>query len=135
MVGVALVQFACKSRFASAWLAIAIALALGGTGSASTTTTAGVVAVAADAGEFVAGSLIQPVDGSETIKTFVDEEDGIRVTFASSNYDVQFPHVPVAGGVVDVTGMVNYPNADTAVQTYIKAALKAVGPFIFSDDM
>ena len=101
----------------------------------STTTTAGVTAVSADEGEFIAGSLVQPADGSQTIKTFVEEEDGIRVTDMNGNgLNIQFPRIPIAGGVVYAANIVNYPS-DSALKAWIKTALKAAGPFIFDDDL
>jgi hypothetical protein len=83
----------------------------------------------------VAGSLVQPADGSQIIKTFVDEEDGIRVTDMNGNgLPIQFPRVPIAGGVVNAPNIVNYPS-DTALQAWIKAALLVTGPFSFSDNL
>ena len=72
---------------------------------------------------------------ARTIKTFVDEEDGIRVTDINGNgLNIQFPRVPIAGGVVNAPNIVNYPS-DPALQAWVKTALKAAGPFIFSDDL
>ena len=83
----------------------------------------------------VAGSIIAPADGSETIKTFVDEEDGIRVTDGNgNNLAIQFPRIPIGGGVVYTANIVNYPS-DSALKSWIKTALKAVGPFLFDDDL
>ena len=54
-------------------------------------------------GRILAGSLVQPADGSQVIRTFVDEEDGIRVTDIYGNgLNIQFPRVPIHGGVVNV---------------------------------
>lgn len=103
------------------------------TAGTTTTTTLGVSAVAATNGAFVAGSLIQPTDGSETIRTFIDAEDGIKVTFEGTGYDIEFPRPPLSG-IVDADQIVNYPS-DAAVKAYIKAALKTSGPFVFSDDL
>jgi hypothetical protein len=97
--------------------------------------TAGVTAVTADEGEFIVGSLVQPADGSQTIKTFVDEEDGIRVTDINGNgLNIQFPRIPITGGVVNAPNIVNYPS-DPSLQAYVKAALNLSGPFIFSDNL
>ncbi|MGD0899827.1 MAG: hypothetical protein ABR915_18495 [Thermoguttaceae bacterium] len=83
----------------------------------------------------VASSLVQPADGSQTIKTFVDEEDGIRVTDINGNgLNIQFPRIPIAGGVVNAPNIVNYPS-DSALKTWVKSALKTVGPFTFDDDL
>ena len=63
----------------------------------------------------------------KTIKTFVDEEDGIRVTDINGNsLAIQFPRIPISGGVVNAPNIVNYPS-DSALQAWVKAALKAVG--------
>jgi hypothetical protein len=107
----------------------------------------------------VAGSLICPADGSDAISTFIDELDGIRVTdIYLGNLMVQFPRVPIAGGIVNTANLINYTSGagitgtaaatitvDTSVRKWIKAqlnsagtaAITAVGPsgaFRFSDD-
>ncbi len=80
-------------------------------------------------GDFVTGSWIQPTDGSETILTILDEHtvvldpDGVA-------QDVGF-RVPIRGNI-DVSYITNYP-ADAALKAYCKAALNAVGSFVFSD--
>ena len=48
--------------------------------------------------------------------------------------NIQFPRVPIAGGVVNAPNIVNYPS-DPALKAWIKTALKTVGPFIFDDDL
>jgi len=84
---------------------------------------------------FMIGSLVQPADGSETIKTFIDEEDGIRVTdINGGSLTLQFPRIPITGGVVYAANLVNY-TAEPSIKTWIKTALKAVGPFMFDDDL
>jgi hypothetical protein len=100
-----------------------------------TQTTAGVTAVSADEGAFIAGSLVQPTDGSQTIRTFVDVEEGIRVTDSYGNgQDIQFPHLPIGGGVVYSPNIVNYPT-DSSLQAWIKAALNSNSvQFAFSDN-
>jgi hypothetical protein len=98
-------------------------------------TSTGVLAITATGTAFAVGSLVQPSDASNVIRTFTDAEDGIHVTFEGSNYDIQFPRIPVAGGVVDIAGLTFYSSCDASVKTYIKTALKAVGPFVFSDDL
>ncbi len=100
----------------------------------STTTTAGVAAASADEGEFIASSLVQPADGSQVIKTFVDEEDGIRVTDINGNgLNIQFPRVPIGGGVVNSTNIVNYPS-DPSLQAWVKSQLNVAGTFMFGDN-
>jgi hypothetical protein len=81
----------------------------------------------------VAGSLVQPADGSQIIKTFVDEEDGIRVADINGNgLSIQFPRVPIAGEI-NTPNIVNCPS-DTALLAWVKAALVATGLFQFSDN-
>ena len=48
--------------------------------------------------------------------------------------NIQFPRVPIAGGVVNSPNIVNYPS-DPALQAWVKAQLKAAGLFLFSDDL
>ena len=101
------------------------------------------VTIAETTHTFIAGSLVQPDDGSETVQTFIDELDGMRVVDVNGNgITVQFPRVPVAGGMVNVASLINYPSAlagasvaDVGLQLYIKAALRAaMGGITFSDD-
>jgi hypothetical protein len=83
----------------------------------------------------VTNSLVMPADGSQTIRTFVDNETGIRVTDGGGNgMDVPLWHIPFAGGIVIASNIVNYP-ADAALQTWVKAQLNSVGlQFGFSDN-
>lgn len=84
-------------------------------------------------GRFVTGSLIQPVDGSETIKTFLPCGHPIMVVdLVGTAFDVDFPMVPLQGEV-DASQIINYP-ADTSTRAWIKAALNAVGEYEFDDD-
>ena len=98
-------------------------------------TSTGAITITATGTAFVTASLVMPTDGSQTIKTFVDEEDGIRVTDGNgNNLAIQFPRIPIHGGVVYTANIVNYPS-DSSLKTWVKAALKAVGPFAFDDDL
>jgi len=86
-------------------------------------------------GDFVVGSLIQPVDGSQTVRCIINDGSGIKVTDEDgvSLAAVPFPD-PVIGGVVDVNGIVNYP-ADASLRIWLKAAIRAFGiGYAFSDD-
>lgn len=95
-----------------------------GTPSTSTVNTAGVTAVAADEGEFATGSLIQPTDGSQTIKTLLVEEWGLKVIdqINTNRIDV-FGKLWAGGGVINTGYIVNYP-ADTGLQAYLKSQIK-----------
>ena len=98
-------------------------------------TSTGAITITATGTAFVTASLVMPTDGSQTIKTFVDEEDGIRVTDVNgNNLAIQFPRIPISGGVVYTANIVNYPS-DSALKAWIKTALKSVGPFTFDDDL
>ena len=58
-------------------------------------TSTGAITITATGTAFVTASLVMPTDGSQTIKTFVDEEDGIRVTDINGNgLNIQFPRDP-----------------------------------------
>lgn len=54
----------------------------------STTTTAGVTAVAAKSGEFVAGSIIQPTDGSQNAISVLDQRYGIDVVSVATGLSI-----------------------------------------------
>ncbi|RLC38154.1 hypothetical protein DRH27_02950 [Candidatus Falkowbacteria bacterium] len=97
--------------------------------------TTGYVTITALGTAFADGSFIQPTDGSETIKTFIPNQTGIKVTSDdSANANIQFPLMPV-GGQLDASQIGNYPS-DTSLIAYIKAALRASSlGFVFDDDM
>jgi hypothetical protein len=98
-------------------------------------TTSGVLTISTgNAAAAVAGSIVAANDGSQVPTTFIDELDGIRVTDANGNgITVQFPRIPIAGGVVNTASLVNYP-ADTGLQAWLKAQLNTSGSFRFSDN-
>jgi hypothetical protein len=85
-------------------------------------------------GRFVTQSLIQPVDGSETRMTFVNEGFGIQVTSSidgSAIYaqDYKFP----IGGNPELAQLLPYP-ADTALRAYMIAQSQANGQtFVYKD--
>jgi len=83
---------------------------------------------------FVAGSFIQPTDGSETPRTIIETPaDGIQVTDEDrvNSIDVPFPRFAV-GGVVDSSQILHWPS-DTSLQDWIVARLNELsrGKFIF----
>jgi hypothetical protein len=90
--------------------------------------------LASYSGDFIAGSFVQPTDGSETILTMVGQEDGKKVTDRfGTNATVSLAEVPV-GGMIDTAYIVNYPT-DTSLQAWVKAALRAAGGmYVFRDD-
>ncbi len=85
-------------------------------------------------GRFIAGSLIQPTDGTETILSFIPDGSGIRVVDidGSTSIYAQNARLPVEGPI-------SYAQlipavTDTSLKAYVKAALKAVGDYRFAED-
>jgi len=102
----------------------------------SVNTTTGVIVIVALAADAIAGSFIQPTDGSETIRTMVPDGFGVKVTDEDdSDIDVSIPSPgAVVGGLLDASQIVNWPS-DTSLVAYLKAALRAVGTgYVFDDD-
>ncbi len=96
-------------------------------------TTTGVITVAATTAAFIAGSFIQPEDGSETILTFIPDGSGIKVTDQDKqNQTSRYPMIPLAG-VVDFSSLIPAPT-DTSLVTYVKDALNAAGNGYSFDD-
>ena len=84
-------------------------------------------------GDFVAGSLIQPADGSENIQTIYSNKYGQSVLNALlQSIDVQYPDI-LLGGAVRTAMVINYPS-DTSLIAYIKASLRSYGGVWFFDD-
>lgn len=81
-------------------------------------------------GRFIAGSFIQPTDGSETPVTVIP--DGFGVLLDGTN-DASFPVIPVTGLLqVDKIGL--WPS-DTSLKAWVRTALSTLsgGKFAFSD--
>lgn len=108
-----------------------------GTPSTCAVTTAGVTAVAADEGEFISGSMIQPTDGSQNFLSICAELFGTKTTDFTNINTVNAPIAGGAyiGGILNSGMLVNYPT-DSALRTYIKTQIRANGcpTAIFSDD-
>jgi hypothetical protein len=109
-----------------------------GTPSTCAVTTTGVSLVQwfGGSGSFVAGSLIQPTDGSQVIKTILTDQFGTKVIdqLNTTRVDVFDALLWAGGGVIDCHYLVNYPT-DTGIQAYIKAQVRSfIGQGIFSDD-
>jgi hypothetical protein len=94
-------------------------------------TTAGVTASAND---FIAGSLIQPTDGSEQVRAIVYDGYGITVTDRDGDdIDVQFP-TPMIGGTILADNIINLPT-DTSLLAWLKADIREYSMgYAFSDD-
>ncbi len=94
--------------------------------SAVNTTRTGVITVTATANAYVAGSFIQPQDGSETPLSFIDDlrsVGGINVVDNNgvSVATVQWPLVPISG-TVHSAALIFWPT-DTSLQAWIAARL------------
>ena len=96
-----------------------------------TTNTAGVP------GAFVAGSLIQPTDGSQDIRTLLvtGQKTGVSVLNALlARIDVHFP-VILHSAVVRTAYILGYPGNDASTKAWIKAQLRTYGgKWLFDDD-
>ncbi|KKM53802.1 hypothetical protein LCGC14_1554040 [marine sediment metagenome] len=110
--------------------------------------TTGVVSISGSflAADYVAGSFIQPNDGSQTPLGLLDDGDPLKVTDVDeANVDVQLSRFLI-GGVLDASQVINWPS-DTSLQNWVRAVLNggvvdlnmttaeqpARGPFIFDD--
>ena len=96
--------------------------------------TTGYITVTALGTTFINGSFIQPDDGSETARTFIIEETGIKVTSDdSANANIQFRLMPIAAQI-DASQLVNFPT-DTSLIAKIKSDLRSTSiGFVFDDD-
>ena len=80
------------------------------------------ITVTAITNAFVAGSFIQPTDGSQTPISFIDEGYGIKVTDDNAaSLDREFAPFPVAG-TVDASQLINWPS-DTSLRAWLEARL------------
>ena len=96
----------------------------------------GQVTVAPMAADAIAGSLIQPTDGSEAIVTVLCDAWGVRVAdqLGAARVDVLGGQLLAAGGTVNAAAIVNYP-ADAGLRAWVKAAVRVSCPGVnFSDD-
>ncbi len=97
-------------------------------------TTTGVITCTATSAAYVTGSLVMPLDGSETVRTVLAEEYGLCVVDTSgNNVDQPLPRF-LRGGDLIAANVVNLTEGDAAVQSWLKTQLKAVGLFTFDND-
>jgi hypothetical protein len=99
--------------------------------------TTGVITITGFASALVAGSFIQPTDGSETILTILCETDGLQVVDQTHTNRVDaFTGRLLAGGGTINTGMiVNYPS-DPSLKAFVKASIRTVCSGVtFLDDI
>ncbi len=98
-------------------------------------TTTGVVTISTESTDFVAGSFVQPTDGSEDPLVLIPDTNGIKVTDEdAASIDVPLA-TPLIGGVIDSSQLVHWPS-DTGLQDWIQwklnggaLATPATGPF------
>lgn len=87
--------------------------------------TTGIVTITDIAVDKVAGSFIQPDDGSETPLVVLGDGYGLKVTDTdASNIDVEATQLLI-GGLIDASQIINYPS-DTSLITWLKSALNNV---------
>jgi hypothetical protein len=86
-------------------------------------TSTGVITCAALTAAAIAGSFVQPTDGSETILTLLGNKWGVKVTdLSGSSTDVLEDQLLLAGHL-KTANIANYPT-DTSLLAYVKAALR-----------
>jgi hypothetical protein len=83
----------------------------------------------ASSGAFVTNSLIQPTDGSETIRSFLP--DGWELYMPLDGTDLPLNHLPIEGNV-DLSKLLPYP-ADASTIQWIRDQLNAYGQFAFTE--
>ncbi len=110
--------------------------------------TTGVVSIGGTflAADYVAGSFIQPNDGSQTPLGMLGDGDPLKVTDdAEVNANVQLARFLI-GGIIDSSQILNWPS-DTSLRNWVRATLNggvvdlnmttaehpARGPFVFDD--
>jgi hypothetical protein len=98
--------------------------------------TGAITLTAAAGADLVAGSLIQPTDGSQAIVTLICDAWGVKVAdqLGATRVDVQGGQLLAAGGTLNVASIVNYP-VDPSLRAWLKAAIRVACPGVnFSDD-
>jgi hypothetical protein len=92
------------------------------------------ITVTAIANAFVAGSLIQPTDGSQVPVSIVPDGWGHIVTDVdrTTNLDVEYPQLPIGGTLISAN-IINWP-ADASTKAWIVGMLSAQGQGKFTFD-
>ena len=96
-------------------------------------TSTGVITCTAISAAAIAGSFVQPTDGSETILTFLGNQWGVKVTDISSNSTDVLENQLALAGHVKTANVINYPS-DTSLVTFVKAAIHVNCPAVTFDD-
>ena len=81
----------------------------------------------------MAGSFVQPTDGSETIVTLLANQWGVKVTDSSGNSTDVLEDQLLLDGYVKTANVVNYPS-DTSLVAWVKAAIRVNCPGVTFDD-
>ncbi len=91
----------------------------------------GVVTCSAITAAFIAGSFVQPTDGSETPKSFIDEGYGLTMGTTTGNLPAYapWPQIPIGGFVKD-SQLIPAPT-DASLAQWIRAALATAGQGLF----
>ncbi len=91
----------------------------------------GVVTVTNIGANVIAGAFVQPLDGSQTILSFIP--DGYNCVIPPDGTDETFPRIPISC-VIDSANLINWPT-DTTLQNYVRTSLSTIpgGKFVFSD--
>jgi hypothetical protein len=96
-------------------------------------TTTGILTVADQGKDYIAGSLVCAADGSQVPRTLITDQFGIKVTDEDDDdIDVQFARLAIAAQI-DASQIINYPS-DSSLISWIKTKLNTYGNFIFDDD-
>lgn len=97
-------------------------------------TTTGAITVTAISNNYVAGSFVQPTDGSQDPLTFLPSgAPMMAVDFDGTSVDVEFGELPI-GCIVDSTMLLPVWPSDTSLQEWIASRLSraSAGKFVFS---
>lgn len=96
-------------------------------------TSTGAITVTALTKPFIAGSFVQPSDGSEFPRTVVPDGWGIKVTDPTgADIDVEFEHGVPCGGCLLTANLLHWPS-DTSLRLFIKESLRSASPLWMFD--
>lgn len=97
--------------------------------------TTGDITIADMDDDFISGSLVQAADGSETIRSLLVDQWGIKVTDRDGD-DIDVPYAEILiAGQIDASQIINY-TSDAAIKAWIKTQLRVYGiGFVFDDDL
>jgi hypothetical protein len=96
-------------------------------------TSSGIITVSALGAAAIAGSLVQPADGSQTILTLLGNRWGVKVSDINGNSTDVLEDQLLLAGHVKTANVINYPT-DTSLIAFVKAALRANCPAMTFDD-